>query len=47
MPDTRLPALLLSTKWNAIKCRDHPRKYLKNHLDELWCELELQDNVFD
>ena len=47
MPACRLPASLLSTEWDATKCRGRPRKSRKRHLDELQSELELQDSVFD
>ena len=47
MPSCRLPASLLSTEWDAVKCKDCPRKSWKKYLDELKSELELQNSVFD
>ena len=47
MPSCRLPVSLLSTEWDAVKCKRHPRKSNKRNLDALKSDVRTAGQCFD
>ena len=47
LPDIRLPVKLLSTKWERVKCRGHPKKSWVAVIESLKKELDIEKKALN